>query len=145
MGKQVNEVACGAPFEASPFRSRDLPEPICSSVAPQVCQPDEPEPLVCTAPPPGATSRASTSPPTPPAVERLVKNHPSTQQQAACTGERLALAAAAAKTALSLAKVVASAPTEVGLAYTVTDFILESAALGATAAEYVNCKEARKD
>jgi hypothetical protein len=74
----------------------------------------------------------------------LVKGHPSSQPPASCTAERVALAAAAGHTALSLAKVVVSAPTEVGLAYTITGFVLDSAALGAASAEYLNCEDARK-
>lgn len=132
------------PFEADPFRSRYLPEPICSSLPINSCRAEDPEPLVCTAPPPTATSAPAPSPASPPAVQQLVKSHPSTQQQASCTGERVALAAAAAKTAVSLAKVLLSAPTEVGLAYTVTGFIVDAGTLGAATANYMNCEEARK-
>jgi hypothetical protein len=140
------------PFEADPFRSLYLPEPICSSRSTSLpvnsCQAEEPEPLVCTAPPTATRAAPPNAPPpsaaSPPAVQQLVKNHPSTQQQASCTGERVALAAAAAKTAVSLAKVVLSAPTEVGLAYTVTGFVVDAATLGAATAEYMNCEAARK-
>lgn len=50
---------------------------------------------------------------------------------------------AATKTAISLVKVVVSAPTQVGMVYTVAGFVLDAAGLGAASAKFVNCEQAR--
>lgn len=123
-----------------------MPEPISRS-QPNSCQVEDPEPLVCSAPATSLTraSAAAAPPQSEPAVQQLVATHPSSVAAAPadCTGEGVAFATAVTRTAISLVKVIGSAPTEVGLAYTLTGFILDAAGLGAATAKLLDCEEAR--
>lgn len=120
-----------------------MPEPIHYS-QPNLCQLDEPEALSL---PPSAAALPAPAvsvdpPPLAPAVQQLVAAHASTQPDS-CQAEGVGLALAASKTAISLVKVVTSAPSEVGLVYTVARFMLDAANLGAATAKFVDCEMGR--
>ncbi|HVY29114.1 MAG TPA: hypothetical protein VHB79_21295 [Polyangiaceae bacterium] len=111
----------------------------------------EPEPLVCAAPPAPAASATSIRQPAPsadngssPAVRHLVASHSGSTPAAACTAEKVALAAAATHAAVSLIKVLAAAPTEVAVPLAVSGFIVDAAALGAATATLLNCQDQAK-
>jgi hypothetical protein len=80
-----------------------------------------------------------------PAVQQLVAAHtgPTPAPAPSCTAEKVALAAAATHTAVSLIKVLASAPTELALPITLSAFAVDAAALGAATATLLNCQEGR--
>src|SRR5262249_40763506 len=123
--------------------ARYLPEPIQSSSL-RVCI-QEPEPLTCSAPPPPAAPPASSPAPTSsssPAVKNLVAAHAASPPAPSCNAEKAALATAATHAAVSLIKVLAAAPTEVGIPLTVAGFVVDAAALGAATATLLNCQEA---
>ena len=119
-----------------------MPEPI-SFTQPNSCQLDEPEPLSCIAP--AATAVAPLPAESAPAVRQLVAAHPSSapSKPVDCTAEGVMVATAATHSAVSLAKAIVSAPTEVGLALTLADFIVDAVALGAATAKLMNCEEQR--
>ena len=98
-----------------------------------------PPPAASTAPPQAGLAEPA---PTPPAVQQLVRNHPSSGKPATeCVAEGVTLAAAGAKLVMSLANVVAAAPTELGLPLAIGAFIADSVSVGIAAAKYENCKD----
>jgi hypothetical protein len=74
-------------------------------------------------------------------VQHLVAAHDGSAPTHSCTAEKVALAAAATHAAVSLIKVLAAAPTEVGLPGALGAFVADAAALGAATATLLNCQE----
>jgi hypothetical protein len=124
-----------------------VPEPI-QSLATNICQIDEPYDVPTAAPPPLPDTAAPPAgnaepPPSGKAVSHLVNAHAAAKPPAtACHAEGIAVATAGFKATVSLAAVILTAPTEVGLPIAIGKFIVDAIELGGAAAKLENCKDA---
>jgi hypothetical protein len=99
---------------------------------------------VSSAPPTLERSEPESPPPPPPplpAVTQLVNNHKPTPAVGQCTTEAAALVSASGRMLGSVGAMVVAAPTLIAEVPVILGFIGNAAALGATAALYLNCKD----
>ncbi len=88
-----------------------------------------------------AASTSTSSSTTEPAVEQLVRQHPSSSSARHCTSEKAALLVATGALIRSVGAMVVTAPTALGEIPAITSFVASSIAVGVTAAQYLNCED----